>query len=158
MLPGKGNAVAIYASSTNKEMTMAMETSKCVLKLVKCRSRNGIATRDIAEFKKCREAFDYLRRYMTGNCTKIYLVVQKYISCDSLSYGVELTFISAFESSPVHCEKSRPSGKRRKPGNAGIAEILTKAWLVHVCHRNESRVLVVNIRNNFKSTSLTVCF
>ena|SRR5436190_23901054 len=34
------------------------------------------------------------------------------------------TFINAFESSPVHWLKSRPSGKRRKPGYMGTAEIL----------------------------------
>lgn len=41
------------------------------------------------------------------------------------NYGEkEDTFIRAFESSPVHCAKSRPSGNRRKPGNGGTAEIL----------------------------------
>jgi len=35
-----------------------------------------------------------------------------------------MTFISAFESSPVHCEKSWPSGKCCRPGNAGTAEML----------------------------------
>jgi len=34
------------------------------------------------------------------------------------------TFISALESSPVHCLKSRPSGNRRMPGKAGTAERL----------------------------------
>ena len=34
------------------------------------------------------------------------------------------TFIKAFESSPVHCEKSLPSGNRRSPGKAGTADIL----------------------------------
>ena len=36
-----------------------------------------------------------------------------------------MTFISAFESSPVHCLKSLPSGKRRIPGYAGTADILS---------------------------------
>ena len=35
-----------------------------------------------------------------------------------------LTFIRAFESSPVHWWKSRPSGNRRSPGNGGMADIL----------------------------------
>lgn len=35
-----------------------------------------------------------------------------------------LTFINAFESSPVHCLNPRPSGKRRSPGNNGTAAIL----------------------------------
>ena len=35
-----------------------------------------------------------------------------------------VTFINAFESSPVHCAKSRPSGKRRNPGKGGTADIL----------------------------------
>ena len=37
---------------------------------------------------------------------------------------MELTFINAFESSPVHCLYPRPSGKRRKWGNAGADAIL----------------------------------
>ena len=37
---------------------------------------------------------------------------------------MRITFISAFESSPVHCAKSRPSGKRRSPGKIGTADIL----------------------------------
>lgn len=36
-----------------------------------------------------------------------------------------LTFISAFESSPVHCLKRRPWGKRCKLGNGGAAAILS---------------------------------
>ena len=34
------------------------------------------------------------------------------------------TFISALESSPVHCLKSRPSENRRMPEKAGTAERL----------------------------------
>lgn len=37
---------------------------------------------------------------------------------------VNCTFMSAFESSPVHCLKPRPSGKRRSSGNDGAAAIL----------------------------------
>lgn len=36
----------------------------------------------------------------------------------------ELTFIKPFESSPVHCLKRRPCGKRRSPGNDGTALML----------------------------------
>ena len=39
---------------------------------------------------------------------------------------VEQTFISALESSPVHCLNPRPSGNRRSPGNKGTAAILVK--------------------------------
>ena len=35
------------------------------------------------------------------------------------------TFISALESSPVHCLNPRPSGKRRIPAKGGTAAILT---------------------------------
>ena len=35
------------------------------------------------------------------------------------------TFISAFESSPVHWVNPRPSGNLRSPGNGGAAAILT---------------------------------
>jgi hypothetical protein len=34
------------------------------------------------------------------------------------------TFMRAFESSPVHCLKPGPSGKRRSPGNGGTAAML----------------------------------
>ena len=37
---------------------------------------------------------------------------------------MQLTFISAFESSPVHCLKPRPWGNRQRPGNGGTAAIL----------------------------------
>ncbi len=36
----------------------------------------------------------------------------------------ELTFMSAFESSPVHCLKFRPSGKRRSPAKDGASAML----------------------------------
>lgn len=39
------------------------------------------------------------------------------------------TFMSALESSPVHCVKSRPSGKRRSPGNTGTPDILKSYYI-----------------------------
>ena len=38
------------------------------------------------------------------------------------------TFINAFESSPVHCLKPRPSGNLRRPANGGAAAILKKDY------------------------------
>jgi hypothetical protein len=137
MLPGKGNRISLHAGSTNEKLPVVMETCECVVELVKCMCSDGIAACNIAKFKKCREAFDYLRRYMTGNRAKINLQSEKPSAKnrDVLPYDVELTFISAFESSPVHCKKSRPSGKRRNPGNGGMAEMLTNLeWLAHVCY------------------------
>jgi hypothetical protein len=49
----------------------------------------------------------------------------------------KFTFIKAFESSPVHCAKSRPSGKRRSPGNGGTAEILEKMQRLDLCKGEE---------------------
>ena len=37
------------------------------------------------------------------------------------------TFISAFESSPVHWEKPRPSGNLCNPGNGGAVAMLKRA-------------------------------
>ena len=37
---------------------------------------------------------------------------------------MRITFISTFESSPVHCTKSCPSGKHHSPGKIGTADIL----------------------------------
>ncbi len=49
----------------------------------------------------------------------------------SLKYWLEvlnyqITFIRAFESSPVHCLKPLPSGKRRRPANGGTTAILNE--------------------------------
>jgi len=40
------------------------------------------------------------------------------------NYDMHMTFINAFESSPVHCLKLRPSGNLRRPGKAGTDAIL----------------------------------
>jgi hypothetical protein len=47
------------------------------------------------------------------------------------SKDLELTFMSAFESSPVHCLKPRPCGKRRNPGKDGTRAIL-QVWLIKI--------------------------
>lgn len=68
--------------------------------------------------------------------------------------------MSAFESSPVHCEKSRPSGKRRNPGKAGTAEILQKGFeSERIKYLDRAGVIpVVNISNNLLPTRLSMQF
>lgn len=43
-----------------------------------------------------------------------------------------LTFISALESSPVHCLKPRPWGNRRRPANGGASAILFRALVIWI--------------------------
>lgn len=44
--------------------------------------------------------------------------------CELRVIGLPVTFIRAFESSPVHCLNPLPSGKRRRPANGGVIETL----------------------------------
>ena len=48
------------------------------------------------------------------------------------------TSINALESSPVHCLKPRPSGKRRSPGNKGAVAILTKVSKFSISEYNQT--------------------
>ena|ERR1700733_13205444 len=63
---------------------------------------------------------------MASNGSNINLFVIKY-SAQKLELEVlNTTFIRAFESSPVHCAKSLPSLKHRRPAYNGTAEMLVK--------------------------------
>jgi hypothetical protein len=55
------------------------------------------------------------------------------------------TFIKAFESSPVHCLKFRPSGKRRKPANGGAIEILFSLLFKQVDDQVYEALPMVNV-------------
>lgn len=50
--------------------------------------------------------------------------------------GTVTTFISPFESSPVHCLKPRPCGKRRSPRKGGTTLILLQCAVNVQCFRN----------------------
>src|ERR1700744_2987168 len=76
----------------------------------------------VAKFHERCNRPNHLRRGMTHDCWEIHLRNQN--SC-LRQKGEKQTFIKALESSPVHCLKPRPSGKRRRPGNKGAAAILT---------------------------------
>ena len=73
MLPWKGNTVTFHTSSTDKKLPVAMETSKCVFKLIEGGHRNGVAACNVTKFKECREAFGHLRRYMTSDRAEVNL-------------------------------------------------------------------------------------
>ena len=60
---------------------------------------------------------------MSGDYSNINLVEKRVIIIFSLN-KLRSTFINAFESSPVHCAKSLPSLKRRRPAYNGTAEML----------------------------------
>jgi len=71
-------------------------------------------------------------------------------------YTTELvhTFMSAFESLPVHWLKSRPSGKRRIPEKAGTAaKLLIQIFSNRSQEHSKWDRLMVNIFNNLFCTS-----
>ena len=88
---------------------------------------NCVPPKYVAEVHKCRQTLNHLRRHMTSNGSNIDLFrVVSHILRQWLNLSNDHTFINAFESSPVHCSKSLPSLKRRRPAYNGTAEILTK--------------------------------
>jgi len=54
------------------------------------------------------------------------------------------TFMRAFESSPVHCLKPRPSGNRRRPENGGVIAMLIKL-IRNYSARNQTFSPVIDI-------------
>ena len=71
-----------------------------------------------------------------------------------------LTFINALESSPVHCLKPRPSGKRRKPGKWGAAAMLNMR--IELSHPSASLVECsdqpsVDVSHDGFRTGLAMC-
>ena len=57
------------------------------------------------------------------------------------------TFISAFESSPVHCLNPRPSGNRRKPANGGTMLMLL-FWFSSVLLIDRNKIPVIDVIKN----------
>jgi hypothetical protein len=57
------------------------------------------------------------------------------------------TFIRAFESSPVHCLKPRPSGNLRRPANGGAAAMLKKNY-ENLYDQHEMNIPLVDIIQN----------
>jgi hypothetical protein len=62
--------------------------------------------------------------------------------------------MSAFESSPVHCLNPRPSGKRRKLGNEGVAAIL--GGTNQRSHINKRSIPSINVCENLLCLTLAV--
>lgn len=53
--------------------------------------------------------------------------------------------MSAFESSPVHCLKPRPCGKRRRPAKAGTAAILYTTSSIDSTHDKMNHLPSIDI-------------
>src|ERR1700760_1805483 len=103
MLPWQGNPVPGDTSCADENLPIMMKTSKRVLKFIKVGICDEVASCDVTKVQKCRETFDHLGRYMTRNCTKIDLGSVNQTSTTQIKDMQ--TFISALESSPVHCRK-----------------------------------------------------
>jgi hypothetical protein len=92
---------------------------------------------------------------MASNCGEINLIEIRLEG--QASNSTELTFMSAFESSPVHCLKSRPSGNRHRPGNAGTAEILCTNQIKSTVEKaNKGDAPTIDIINDLISTCRTM--
>lgn len=76
----------------------------------------------VGEVEECADALNHLVRNIPDECRKIDLKAYELGKRHKYNYG--RTFMSAFESFPVHCLKFLPCGKRRRPGNAGAAAML----------------------------------
>jgi len=86
----------------------------------------------VAKVQKCTESLDHLQQNVASYCRKIDLF-NRAVRGQNVQYHL-LTFMRAFESSPVHCLNPRPSGKCRRPGKDGDAAILLK--ISQWCHGN----------------------
>jgi hypothetical protein len=70
----------------------------------------------------------------------------------------DITFISAFESSLVHCLKSHPSGNHRNPGNGGTAEIFEAPVSKILKKGIKKSIPMINILNDFICTCSSMGF
>jgi len=66
------------------------------------------------------------------------------------------TFINAFESSPVHCSKFRPSLNLRSPGKLGTAAILEGKFNIFASFNTWIDVPTVNIFRDFFCPTLAI--
>ena len=82
---------------------------------------------------------------MAYYCGKIYL--HRAVSTCPRHDTCLHTFISALESSPVHCLKPRPSGNWRNPGNKGTAAILFQGKNVYI-KDHQHHAPLVDVRKN----------
>ena len=142
-----------------KDTSELMETLQCrrhVGKIFSCVCR---ATCKVREINECGNALDHLVRYVSDDGR------QKDLSYKSARNAKGViptmvkrlrTFISALESFPVHCEKLRPFGKRRRPGKEGVAARLYRETSTR-CQGADSEVtyrLSMSSRTRFASAAV----
>ena len=136
-----------------------METLQCdrhVGKIFGCVCR---ATCKVREIDECGNALYHLVRYVSddgGQKDLSYKSARNTKGVIPTMVKCLHTFISALESFPVHCEKLRPFGKRRSPGNDGVAARLYEETST-CCQGADSEViyrLSISSRTRFASAAV----
>ena len=122
MLAWKGDVDS--HATFHKDMSVPMETVEGVLNPRKVVCGDSIPADEVTEVHKCRETLDHVGGEVARDGGEIDLLTELGNLQWLCNANGAFTFISAFESSPVHWLKSRPSGKRRSPGNSGTADKL----------------------------------
>ena len=84
----------------------------------------------VTEIQKCAECMHHTRGNMASYGWQIYLTVEKSHEPHPEWKRDLLTFISALESSPVHCLNPWPSGNHCSAGKDGTAAILVTSQCV----------------------------
>jgi hypothetical protein len=110
-----------------EDLAMIMEPRNCGLNRDKGILIDDRATDEMAEFDDVGDSFDHCTWNVASDGGKIYLIqirVNEY-GATTAEMG-EVTFMSPFESFPVHCLYPRPVWKCRRPGNGVVTAILSQ--------------------------------
>src|SRR4051794_4342887 len=105
MLSEEGKSIITNTSSL-EDGTVVMKSGEGLIQLTEGCFIEHITPRKVTELKECTEGANYILGNIPFNCWEIYLV-KMYQKNKNVTY-ILLTFISAFESSPVHCLNPRP--------------------------------------------------
>jgi hypothetical protein len=121
MLTGKRNVLTDICS--DKDLPKSMEICEILPKTRDIFGGDGITVGNVTAVQECWETLDHFVRDMAMDGRNIDLYSINHYQAKTKKEERQ-TFINALESSPVHWLKPRPSGKRRRPGYAGTADIL----------------------------------
>lgn len=101
VLVRKRKACGSYTSSA-KDLMMLVEACKSIISHVKCFLIQTISANQIAKIKEIMYSFYHCGRNKAFDSREKHLLI-KYVSFRRYDDKIIFTFISAFESSPVHC-------------------------------------------------------
>ena len=107
-----------------KDLPVLMEAFESVVEAAQRELRERTCPCDVAEVEVGREALNDFSGNETFNRRNPHLGIEIPGQFVIGATDMNQTFISALESSPVHCWKLRPCLKRRRPGNGGASAIL----------------------------------